>query len=104
MREDGYGVETVTSGEIAMERVARNKFDVIVCDWKMPGLSGIQLFEHFCAKDSLAASRMLFMTGDVISDTFQEFLAQRTKICLNKPFAIEDFRAAVANLAAAAEE
>lgn len=102
LREEGYGVETAASGAAALKRAAQRHFDVIVCDWKMPGLSGIQLFEHFCATDAAAASRMLFMTGDVVNDTFRDFLAQRAKICLTKPFAIEDFRVAVGSLIAAA--
>jgi two-component system, NtrC family, sensor kinase len=104
LREDGYDVETASDGEKAIECLGRRKFDVIVSDWKMPGVNGIQLYEHLRAKDPVAASRMLFMTGDVISDTFQEFLSRHAKFCLSKPFAIDDFRAAVANMLAAVSE
>jgi len=102
LREQGYEVETVSAGDLAIERLGQRKFDVVVCDWKMPGLNGIQLYEQLCAKDAVSASRTIFMTGDVISDTFQDFLRRHGKMCLSKPFAIEDFRSAVANMAAAA--
>jgi hypothetical protein len=36
------------------------------------------------------------MTGDVMSDTFQEFLQRHAILCLPKPFATREFRAAVA--------
>jgi hypothetical protein len=42
---------------------------------------------------------MLFMTGDVINETFQKFLSRCARTCLSKPFAIEAFRAAVAKMA-----
>jgi two-component system, NtrC family, sensor kinase len=48
------------------------------------------------------AARVLFMTGDVVSDTFQSFLREHRLACLSKPFAIGEFRAAVARLIAAA--
>ncbi len=104
LEADGYHVETALDGEKALACLSRLKFDVIVSDWKMPGLNGIQLYEHLRAKDPVAASRMMFMTGDVISDTFQEFLRRYAKQCLSKPFAIEDFRSAVAGILAAASE
>jgi two-component system NtrC family sensor kinase len=102
LRQQEYEVETFLEGDGALERLGQRKFDVVVCDWKMPGLSGIQLYERLCATDAVSASRTIFMTGDVISDTFQEFLRRNSKMCLTKPFAIDDFRSAVANMAAAA--
>ena len=96
LRSEGYEVEAVEGGEQALARLTARKFDVIVCDWKMPGLNGIHLYEQLVATDPVAASRMLFMTGDVINETFQEFLQRNARTCLSKPFAIEDFRAAVA--------
>jgi two-component system NtrC family sensor kinase len=88
LQSAGFAVETAGGGERAIDAISRRKFDVIVCDWKMPGLNGIQLHEHLCAANVLAASRMIFMTGDVISDTFQEFLSRTGRTCLSKPFAI----------------
>ncbi|HWA86771.1 MAG TPA: ATP-binding protein [Opitutus sp.] len=98
LRNDGYDVEAVSSGETALARIKERKFDVIVSDWKMPGLSGIYLYEQLLATDPTAAARILFMTGDVINDTFEQFLQKNGRTCLSKPFAIDDFRAAVAGM------
>ncbi len=95
LKKDGHVVETALSGDEAIEALRRKRFDVIVSDWKMPGLSGIQLYEQIVAVDGTAGDRVLFMTGDVISDTFQDFLRRHEKTCLAKPFSIEDFRSAV---------
>ncbi len=94
----GYTVESVGSGELALTALGRRGFDVIVCDWKMPGMSGIQLYEHLAANDAAAAGRMIFMTGDVINERFEEFLRRHGRTCLNKPFDIGHFRAAVASV------
>ncbi|MDB6095312.1 MAG: hypothetical protein JWM32_2874 [Verrucomicrobia bacterium] len=98
LRSDGHIVETAGNGQKALEILARQKFDVIVSDWKMPGLNGIRLYEHLAATNPELAKRMFFMTGDVVSDTFQAFLQANELGCLSKPFAIVEFRAAVARM------
>jgi two-component system NtrC family sensor kinase len=98
LRAEGHAVETAQGGSQALEVLGRRKFDVIVSDWKMPGLNGVRLYEHLCATDAAAAKRVLFMTGDVVSDTFQDFLREHGLTCLSKPFATREFRAAVAKV------
>jgi two-component system NtrC family sensor kinase len=98
LRHDGYAVETAASGEKAIDALARRRFDVIVSDWKMPGMNGIQFYEHLLTTDRPAAARVCFMTGDVVNDAFQEFLRRHGRPCLPKPFSIKDFQNAVADL------
>ncbi|MSU48644.1 MAG: response regulator [Opitutus sp.] len=100
LRADGHTVETARGGQQALELLGRRNFDVIVSDWKMPGLNGIRLYEHLLATDAAAARRVLFMTGDVVSDTFEEFLRINALSCLSKPFATSEFSAAVARMLA----
>ena len=95
---EGYDVETVVSGEEAVSRIAQRRFDVILSDWKMPGLNGMHLYEQLLATDPVSAGRMIFMTGDVMNDVFQDFLKRNARSYLAKPFAIGDLRAAVANV------
>ena len=99
LSERGYVVEVVPSGEKALEALGRRRFDVVVTDWKMPGLNGMQLYEHLLATDEVMARRVIFMTGDVINEAFEEFLGRHGKMCLSKPFLIDDFQAAVAKIA-----
>jgi signal transduction histidine kinase len=98
LRHAGYAVETALNGARALELIARRKFDLVVCDWKMPGLSGIHVYEQLRQTDPATAARMIFMTGDVINETFQKFLEAEGKPCLPKPFAIGEFRATVAQV------
>lgn len=98
---EGHDVETATSGQQALDFLRARNFDVIVSDWKMPGLNGVGLFEHLQSHQPAAAKRLLFMTGDVVNDTFQAFLRQHRLTCLAKPFATREFRAAVARVFAA---
>ncbi|MBS0633560.1 MAG: response regulator [Verrucomicrobia bacterium] len=98
LRGEGYEVTTAASGARALELMARRNFDLVVCDWKMPGLSGLHLYEQLHSSHPAMAERMIFMTGDVINDTFQKFLEAGDRPCLSKPFAIAEFRATVARV------
>jgi len=101
LRGEGYTVHTVSGGQEAVELLTRRTFDVIVADWKMPGLNGIHLYEYLHATDPTLAKRLVYMTGDVVNDTFQDFLRERGMSCLAKPFAVREFKAAVAKVIAA---
>jgi len=41
--EDGYEVETADSGEIALKHFEKGKYDILLVDMKMPGMSGLEL-------------------------------------------------------------
>ncbi len=99
LRSEGHAVETTGSGETALELILRHDYDLIVSDWKMPGLNGINLYQELLNRKPEAARRMLFMTGDVIKDSFQNFLKQHNRTCLPKPFALREFHVAVASIA-----
>jgi CheY-like chemotaxis protein len=62
----------------------------------MPGLSGSQLYTRLLTDDPDAAERLMFMTGDVMGDNFQEFLKDSRKQCLTKPFSLTQLRTTVA--------
>ena len=91
-------METALGGQKALGILSQHRFDVIVSDWKMPGLNGVRLFEHVAATDPAATRRMLFMTGDVVGETFQEFMRTHELTCLAKPFATREFRTVVAKV------
>ena len=68
LRAEGHEVQTAQGGPQALDVLSRRKFDVIVSDWKMPGLNGVRLYEHLRSTDVASAKRVLFMTGDVVSE------------------------------------
>jgi two-component system nitrogen regulation response regulator NtrX len=41
LRDEGYGVDAVDSGEACLDRVARSPYDVIVLDIWLPGIDGL---------------------------------------------------------------
>ena len=99
---DGFKVDTASDGDAALRRLREERYDLALCDWKMPGLNGQRLFERVHHDDPAVARRFVFMTGDVINHQADAFLKQHGKVCLPKPFTIADFRSALSGLAHAA--
>jgi len=93
--ESGYEVDVARDGEAALRRLDRTPYDLALCDWRMPGLNGQQVYERLCVSNPALSRRMIFFTGDVINENAQKFLRDRQKVCLTKPFSLMDFRAAI---------
>ena len=98
LQRQGYAVQTAVDGESALRVMAAGRFDLIISDWKMPGLSGRQLFERLLETDPESAKRMIFMTGDVLSEKTEKFLSEHGKTCLPKPFSLGDFQKVVSDM------
>ena len=45
----GYEVTTASSGEAAIKFINERKFDLVLTDLKMTGMSGIELLQHVIA-------------------------------------------------------
>ena len=95
LTEYGYQVDTAANGEAALQRLQQTSYDLALCDWKMPGLSGRELYERVQKSNPSLSERLIFITGDVVNKSTQQFLKDHNKICLSKPFSLLEFRAAL---------
>ena len=94
----GFSVDTATCGNDGLKQTAIHNYDLILCDWKMPGLDGQQVFEQLQMTNPVAAKRFVFMTGDVINERTQKVLRESGAPCLAKPFSIDEFEGLMKNL------
>jgi len=46
LTEHGYEVDFAQDGETALQRLDQVPYDLTLCDWKMPGLNGQQVYER----------------------------------------------------------
>lgn len=84
------------SGERAKEILSHDRrFDAVICDLMMPGMSGMELYEWLTATLPELARRVVFMTGGVFTPRARELLEHAPNPVLPKPFDIEDVRNAV---------
>jgi peptide/nickel transport system permease protein len=61
LQSEGYEVESVESGEAAVERLKADRIDLALIDLKMPGMSGMELLDRIREIDPEIVSVM--MTG-----------------------------------------
>jgi len=92
LESDHFVVETVTNADDALQMCKYGWFDIILCDWRMPGMTGRIFYENLRSLKPAAATRLIFMTGDVMNDQTMAYLKGSGKVCINKPFSLEDFR------------
>jgi two-component system NtrC family sensor kinase len=92
---NGYKVDVALDGETALKRLGQYHYDLALCDWKMPGLNGQQVYERLHETNPEMSKRLIFITGDVVNERTQEFLQAQNKVCLSKPFTLVDFRSAI---------
>jgi two-component system, NtrC family, sensor kinase len=96
----GYHVDIASNGETGLRHLDREQYDVTLCDWKMPGLNGQQVYEHIRSKYPAQSERVIFITGDTVNERTCKFLEDQKRICLAKPFTFAEFRSAIRRVTA----
>jgi two-component system NtrC family sensor kinase len=87
----GHEVETTASGQDALARLRAATYDAVIVDMRMPDLSGEQLFERLRGDDPAHAERVIFTTGDLVSEQMRRFLDGSGRPCVPKPFEFASF-------------
>ena len=87
----GYSPEVQHDARLALVSALNHDYALIVCDMKMPGLDGQHLYRALVEAGSPLVSRFLFVTGDVLGSSTQEFLKAYRLPHIAKPFRLEEF-------------
>lgn len=85
----GWQVEEAEDGRVALDILVRsepNRYDVVMCDLRMPHLSGVELHRELLEKRPDIVQRLLFSTGDVASPDAATFLECSERPVIEKPF------------------
>jgi CheY-like chemotaxis protein len=91
LEKEGLDVETVSNGELALNKLKKNFYDLIIIDLKMPGLTGIGLYREIEKKNLKMSNRILFFTGDTIGSETMKFFEEIQANYIYKPFNNADF-------------
>jgi DNA-binding NtrC family response regulator len=98
---DAVEIETVLSGEDALIRTAAVKYDLVICDLMMPGLSGLDLLKSL--REYRPQTPVLMITGYPTVKTAEESLKMGAVAYITKPFTPADIRSAAARALEPAE-
>jgi CheY-like chemotaxis protein len=94
-----HDVTTVSTARAALEHLeADPRFDVVLCDLMMPGMTGMELHARLSASAPALTERMIFLTGGAFTPHAREFLDRVPNPRLEKPFESEALRSVVSAL------
>jgi two-component system NtrC family sensor kinase len=85
-------VDIASNGRAAMQKMIASEYDLIVTDFKMPQMSGRELFDWIKENRPHLASRIIFVTGDTVSVDTRTFFEDNQNRYLAKPFKIEEVK------------
>jgi len=94
----GHKVDTLKDGSAAIDKIKQKKFDLIICDMKMPGISGAEVYHQIKSVDPNLVERILFITGDTINPETADFLTTSGCPFLLKPFTESELRSAISKV------
>ncbi|HEX6240500.1 MAG TPA: response regulator, partial [Polyangiales bacterium] len=96
MLAEDYQVKLADGADEALRLLrAGERFDAMVCDLMMPGMSGIELYHEIENEFPALAERVLFATGGAFTRPAQSFVERMGSRVITKPFSSEELRVKV---------
>lgn len=88
LEEEGYQITTASDGLAGFELIQKQKFDLILLDWMLPKITGIDLCKAIRIKDT--TTPIIFLTAkDTILETVEGLKAGANDY-IKKPFSFEE--------------
>ncbi|HAM52144.1 MAG TPA: hypothetical protein DCP92_16185 [Nitrospiraceae bacterium] len=89
----GYTADVSPSGDDAVGKILLNDYWAVFCDLKMPGLSGLEIFEHVHPLKPEFWKRFILVTGAILDRETEETVKKKDIMVLRKPFNFETIKA-----------
>jgi CheY-like chemotaxis protein len=83
---EGYEVSTASDGRIALDAARSNPPALVITDWMMPHMDGVELVRQLAASDGLARVPVILMSAAANAPALEHPYAQFRR----KPFSIDD--------------
>ena len=93
LTKHGFDVETFLAPAKALDRLNDKEFDIVVTDFRMKDVDGIQVLEHIMAK--CKHTRVILITGYATVEVAKEALVKGAFDFIAKPFKPRDIRTVV---------
>ena len=94
----GLAVDAVFSGEDALARVRRHPYDLLVLDWNLPGMTGLDVCRQVRKHSSTRALPVLFLTAHGSAADLGEAIGSGADDFVVKPFRAPELGARIFSL------
>jgi len=86
LRNNGYDVVSASDGEEAYELACSEKPDIVVTDYQMPVMSGLELIEKLRKNEDTKDVPVIMLTARSFAVEQEQQEKLRIDRCLSKPF------------------
>ena len=95
----GYtAITEAADGARALEQLHRHHFDLVICDWDMPGTSGIEVLQALRADEKLGETPFLMVTANQQRELVEAAIAAGVSDYVTKPYRLNTLNDKVARL------
>jgi two-component system phosphate regulon response regulator PhoB len=98
LEAEGYRVQTAATGDEAVERMREGVPDLILLDWMLPGLSGIELCRRWRAREETARVPIIMITARGEEEERIRGLSTGADDYVTKPFSVPELIARISAL------
>lgn len=91
----GLQIEEAINGRKAQQLLARNSFDLILCDWEMPEMGGLELLQWFRGQPGKETVPFVMVTSRGDKENVVEAIQAGVSDYVGKPFTNEQLLAKV---------
>lgn len=95
LRELGHNVSESESAVSALRHIRSNRPDLMICDFALPDLSGVELLKDVRSNEQLGSIRVLITSGRKGSDDVMKALESGADDFIDKPLDMLELRARV---------
>ena len=96
LAQQNFEVVTAASGEEASEKLRSSRYDLVITDISMPGMSGIELLAYI--KKHYPDTEVIIMTAYGSDEKREEAMKNGARYYIEKPFEIREFKQLVMDL------
>ena len=88
LEEEGYTIVTATDGEKALELLTNENFDLVLLDWMLPKLTGLEVCKAYRLQNK--TTPVIFLTAkDTVQETIEGLQAGANDY-IKKPFSFDE--------------
>jgi len=91
----GIRIEDAVNGRKAQQILSRERFDLILCDWEMPEMSGLELLTWCRTQDALKTTPFIMVTSRGDKENVVQAIQAGVSDFIGKPFSNEQLTSKV---------
>ena len=95
LESHGYECEEACTGQEGLEKIISGGFSVVLLDYQMPVLNGLQVLQAFASESSRTLPPVIMMTANQSAALHNAALQAGVKQILSKPFELDDILLAI---------